>query len=77
MAVTIAGSEMAVFFAICQSSIYLSLFASSCMYVSALLKNVTEIFGKIDRIVKETVDDELGVRLHYVDLLQLHSKTLL
>lgn len=77
MTATLAGQEMGCICAILLSSTYLSLYVSSCVYISAFLKNVAKIFGKMDRRVEERTQFSHEMEIEYIDMLQLHTRAIM
>lgn len=76
MTTTLIGQEMGCVCAILLSSTYLSLYVSSCVYISAFLVNVAKGFEKLDQIVDAKLNFIREMEIGYIDILQLHTRTI-
>lgn len=75
MTSTLIGQEFGCVCAILLSSTYLSLYVSSCLYISACLNDVAKTIEKCDQLVTHLPKAQEKMKRQFIDTLQLHEKT--
>lgn len=76
MTTTLVGQELGCICAILLSSTYLSLYVSSCLYISAFLEDVGNTVEKIDEMVPKLPKTQKKMKIRFVEMLDLHSKAI-
>lgn len=74
MTTTLIGQEMGCVCAILLSSTYLSLYVSSCLYISAFYEDVGSRVEKLDELVSELPNTRKRMRIQFVEMLELHTR---
>lgn len=77
MTTTLIGQELGCVCAILLSSTYLSLYVSTCVYISAFLEDVAKTAKKFDELVAGLPRTRNKMEMKYVDMLELHVKAIL
>lgn len=75
MTTTLIGQEFGCVCAILLSSTYLSLYVSTCLYISACLNDIARAIEKFDQFVPHLPRSEKKMKTEFVNILQLHEKT--
>lgn len=76
MTATLIGQELGCICAILLSSTYLSLYVSSCLYISAFLMDVAKTIKKLDQLVPGLPRTEQKMELKFIEILRLHVKAI-
>lgn len=79
MTTTLIGQEMGCVCAILLSSTYLSIYVSTCLYISAFLTDVGKTFAEFDHLIEKKVGKyEINhtMKTGFVDMIQLYTKAI-
>lgn len=74
MTTTLIGQELGCICAILLSSTYLSLYVSSCLYISAFLMDVAKRVEKIDQLVPGLPRTQSKMKTKFIEMIELHVK---
>lgn len=76
MTTTLIGQEIGCIVAVTLSATYLSLYVSTCLYISALMLNVGEYVKKFDELVPQLPKSRKNMETRMIDMLRLHWNTI-
>lgn len=76
MTITLIGQECGCVCAIFFSSTYLSLYVSTCLYISAFLKDIANSVEKLSLLAANLPKTGQKLELQFIGMIQLHEKTI-
>lgn len=76
MTATLIGQEMGCVCAVLLSSTYLSLYVSSCLYISAFFEDVSKMIKKLDQLVPQLPRAHKKMEMKFIEMLDLHTRAI-